>query len=98
MWGKSMADNTDITPTYMDGPFFELRDYAWMLATFVLTPITAAALARTGYIPMNPYIAAVNGLLVSFMYVGFRVINAWRRYQLFKNALSKKPDDTLMSE
>jgi hypothetical protein len=93
-----MADNTDITRTYLDGPFLELRDYAWMLATFMLTPITAAVLAMTGYIPMNPHIAAFNGLLVSFMYVGFRVSNAWRRYQLFRKALVKKPDDTLMSE
>ena len=94
----SMSNNTNITPTLVNRPFFEQRDYAWMLATFVLTPLTAAALAVTGFIPTDPMMAAVDGLLVSFMYVGFRVINAWRRLRLFRRAQASKSDDAPVAE
>ena len=94
----SMANKTDITPTYASEPLFDMNDYAWMVATFVLTPLTAAALAVTGYIQTDPVVAAVSGLLVSFMYVGFRVINAWRRFRLYRKTLEKKPDEIIISE
>jgi len=93
-----MTSQENVTRTYEKQPFFEQRDYAWMFATFVLTPLTAAALAVTGYITMNPFTAAVSGLLVSFMYVGFRVINAWRRFQLYTKALAKKSDEKITSD
>jgi hypothetical protein len=69
-----------------------------MLSTFVLTPLTAAVLAATGYIPMDPLAAAISGLLVSFMYVGFRVINALRRLRLFRRAQATKIDDAPVTE
>jgi len=93
-----MSNNTNITPTLVNRPFFEQRDYAWMLATFVLTPLTAVALVFTGYIHVDPMMAAIDGLLVSFMYVGFRVINAWRRLRLFRRAQATKPDDEPVTE
>ena len=71
-------------------PFFSQKAYAWMISTFILTPLAAAALAITGFIPTSPMIAAIDGLLVSFMYVGFRVVNAWRRLRLYKRALAQE--------
>jgi len=60
------------------------------MATFILTPLAAATLAITGYIQTSPMIAAIDGLLVSFMYVGFRVVNAMRRLRLYKQMLAKR--------
>jgi len=74
----------------MNQPGFEQKDYAWMLATFILTPITAAVLAMTGYISISPLMAAISGLLVSFMYVGFRVVNFMRRVRLYKRRVAQE--------
>lgn len=93
-----MTSNTNSTSSFVNQPLFGQRDYAWMIATFVITPLTASALAIAGYIPTDPMTAAIDGLLVSFMYVGFRVINAWKRLQTYKKALAKKSADGQMTE
>ena len=93
-----MANNTNTTPTYVTRPFFVQRDYAWMIATFILTPITAAALAITGYISISPMTAAIDGLLVSFMYVGFRVANALRLRRLYLRKLAQKKETESVPE
>ncbi|MHA1135196.1 MAG: hypothetical protein ACTSSE_01780 [Candidatus Thorarchaeota archaeon] len=85
-----MANNSNNTSSYVTRPFLVQRDYAWMLATFILTPITAAVLSIGGYIAITPMTAAVSGLLVSFMYVGFRVVNAFRLRRLFMRKLAQK--------
>ncbi|MBE0526270.1 MAG: hypothetical protein IH631_04965 [Candidatus Thorarchaeota archaeon] len=87
-----MSNNTDTKLMPTNQPYFERRDYAWMLATFILTPLTAAALAVTGFIAMDPLNAAIDGLLVSFMYVGFRVVNFMRRVRLRKRMLAQKQE------
>jgi len=61
---------------------FNRRSLAWITATFVLTPITAYYLAIAGYILMNPVDAAINGFLFSIVYVGFRVLQAYRIVKL----------------
>ena len=45
----------------------------WILATLLLTPATAMFLASNGFIPLDQISAAINGLLVALVYVGFRV-------------------------
>ena len=87
-----MANNSNNTPSYVTRPFLVQRDYAWMLATFILTPITAVVLALGGYITITPMSAAVSGLLVSFMYVGFRVVNALRVRRLYVRKLAEKQE------
>ncbi|MGY5859618.1 MAG: hypothetical protein RTU63_09625 [Candidatus Thorarchaeota archaeon] len=85
-----MANNTNTTPSFATRPVFVQRDYAWMIATFILTPITAMALAISGYISISPMTAAIDGLLVSFMYVGFRVVNALRLRRLYMRKFAQK--------
>ena len=87
-----MSNNTDTKLVSMNQPGFEQKDYAWMLATFILTPLTAAVLAMTGYISMSPMMAAISGLLVSFMYVGFRVVNFMRRVRLYNRRFAQKKE------
>ena len=56
-----------------------------MVATLVTTPIVAGLLSVAGYIPMEPFSAAFNGLLVALVYVGFRVANSHRISKLKSN-------------
>jgi len=77
-----MTDNTAPQVPTMKLLMFNRRSLAWITATFVLTPITAYYLAITGYILMNPVDAAINGFLFSIVYVGFRVLQAYRIVKL----------------
>ena len=63
--------------------FFTIRDYIWMISTFAITPIVASLLSIGGYIPVDPYTAAIDGLLVSIVYVGYRILDAYRRLTLY---------------
>ena len=87
-----MSNNTDTKLVSVNHPGFEQKDYAWMVSTFILTPITAAVLAMTGYISISPMMAAISGLLVSFMYVGFRIVNFMRQVRLYKRRLAQKQE------
>lgn len=49
------------------------------------TPIVASFLSVAGYIPMDAFSAAFNGLLVALVYVGFRVANSHRASKLTSN-------------
>jgi hypothetical protein len=51
---------------------------AWILATMILTPLVAMFLAIWGYIPFDVFTAGISGVLVAFVYVGFRIANANR--------------------
>lgn len=73
-----MTDNTALQVPTMKLLMFNRRSLAWITATFVLTPVTAYYLAIAGYIIMNPVDAAINGFLFSIVYVGFRVLQAYR--------------------
>lgn len=73
-----MTDNTALQVPTMKLLMLNRRSLAWITATFVLTPITAYYLAIAGYILMNPVDAAINGFLFSIVYVGFRVLQAYR--------------------
>ena len=88
----TMSNNTDTKLVSANIPHFEQKDYAWMVATFILTPLTAATLAVTGFIAIDPLSAAISGVLVSIMYVGFRVVNFKRRVQLYKQMLASKQE------
>ncbi len=73
-----LADYTAPQVPTMKSLMFNRKSLAWITATFVLTPITAYYLAMAGYILMNPVDAAINGFLFSIVYVGFRVLQAYR--------------------
>ena len=85
-----MSNNVDTKMVPSEVPLFSQKAYAWMISTFILTPLAAAVLAITGFLPTSPMIAAIDGLLVSFMYVGFRVVNAMRCLRLYKHALAQE--------
>ena len=70
------------------------RDAIWMIGIFVFTPLAAMALAITSHIPTSPLIAAIDGLLVSYMYVGFRIVNAWRRQRLHSKIVAEIEEET----
>jgi len=73
-----LADYTAPQVPTMKSLMFNRKSLAWITATFVLTPVTAYYLAMAGYILMNPVDAAINGFLFSIVYVGFRVLQAYR--------------------
>ncbi len=73
-----LTDYTAPQVPTMKSLMFNRKSLAWIAATFVFTPITAYYLAMVGYILMNPVDAAINGFLFSIVYVGFRVLQAYR--------------------
>lgn len=59
------------------------RQYSmWIVATFVLTMAAASLLAYTGFLSTDPISAATDGFLVAIVYVGYRVLNAYRSLRL----------------
>ncbi len=77
-----VTDNTAPPVPTIRSQIFNRLSIAWLVATFVLTPITAYYLAMAGYIPMNPVDAAINGFLFSIVYVGYRVIRVYRAIKM----------------
>ena len=77
-----LTDYTAPQVPTMKSLVFSRTSLQWITVTFVLTPITAYYLAITGYILMNPVDAAINGFLFSIVYVGFRVLQAYRVVKL----------------
>jgi len=73
-----MTDNTAPSVPTVRSQIFNRLSIVWLVATFVLTPITAYYLAIAGYIPMDPVDAAINGFLFSIVYIGYRVLQAYR--------------------
>jgi len=61
---------------------FNPMSVAWIVTTFVLTPITAYYLSIMGFLPMDPISAAIDGFLVAIVYVGFRIALAYRAVRL----------------
>ncbi len=74
-------DNSTPLPT-MKTVMFDSNSIAWLVSTFVLTPITAFYLSLMGYLPMDPITAAISGFLVAIVYVGYRVVMAYRVIKL----------------
>ena len=72
------VDTEDISPPSL----YTKRTILWMLVTFILTPFTAGLLAYLGYIPFTVEMAMLDGLIVAFVYVGFRVCNAERKTRI----------------
>ncbi len=66
----------------MQTVMFSPKTMAWLVSTFVLTPITAYYLSIGGYLPMDPIIAAISGFLVAIVYVGYRVVMVYRVVRL----------------
>ena len=77
-----LTDNTAPPVPTMKSLMFNHKSLSWIVATFVLTPVTAYYLAMAGYILMAPIDAAINGFLFSIVYVGFRVLQAYRAIKL----------------
>ena len=61
---------------------FNRQSSMWIVSTFVLTMAAAAVLSYTGFLPTDPISAATDGFLVAIVYVGFRVLNAYRVLRL----------------
>lgn len=84
-----MPENSNETVS-MSAPLrpvgFTRQDHAWMVATFILTPLTASILSIAHYIPTDPVTAAIDGVIVAIVYVGFRIGNALRRWRLFSKS------------
>ncbi|NHJ13567.1 MAG: hypothetical protein EAX95_07805 [Candidatus Thorarchaeota archaeon] len=72
------VDSEDITPPTL----YTKRTLLWMLMTFILTPLTAGLLAYMGYIPFSVEMAMIDGIIVAFVYIGFRVCNAERKTRI----------------
>lgn len=70
----------DITP--IRSQIFTRQSNMWIVSTFVLTMATAVLLSYTGIYPLDPISAATDGFLVAIVYVGFRVLNAYRVLRL----------------
>jgi len=67
---------TEVSP--MNTQIFSRQANMWIVATFVLTMATAYLLSYTGFLSTDPITAAIDGFLVSIVYVGYRVLNASR--------------------
>ena len=67
---------TDVSP--MKTQIFSRQANLWIVATFVLTMAVASLLSYTGFLSTDPITAAVDGFLVSIVYVGYRVLNTYR--------------------
>lgn len=70
----------DVTPSLpsLQTPIFTRRTNIWIVSTFVFTVLTASALSYTGFLATDPVTAAIDGFLVAIVYVGYRVLNAYR--------------------
>ena len=71
----------EVTPP-MKTEIFSRQNNAWIVATFVLTMAAASLLAYTGFLPTDPITAATDGFLVALVYVGYRVLQAYRVLRL----------------
>ena len=69
------------TPTIRN-QVFSREHKAWIVATFVLTMLSASLLSYVGVLATDPLSAAVDGFLVATVYVGWRVIQAYRVLRL----------------
>ena len=78
-----MTDD-DTTPSIqtIQSQIFSRQTNMWIVSTFVFTIMTASALSYTGFLQTDPLTAAVDGFLVAIVYVGFRVLNAYRALRL----------------
>ena len=93
-----MTTNTETKLVPVRPAHLTEKDAIWMIGIFVFTPLAAMALAITGHIPTSPLIAAIDGLLVSYMYVGFRIVNAWRRQRIHSRIeaeMAEEDDETV---
>ena len=72
---------TPLTPT-IRAQVFSRRHTAWIVATFIFTILTASILSYTGYLATDPFTAAIDGFLVASVYVGWRVLQAYRVVRL----------------
>ncbi len=54
----------------------------WIIATFIFTILTASVLSYTGFLITDPLTAAIDGFLVAIVYVGWRVVQAYRVLRL----------------
>ena len=61
---------------------FSRAHIVWIITTFTLTVLAASVLSHTGFIVTDPLTAAVDGFLVATVYVGWRVLQAYRVLQL----------------
>lgn len=61
---------------------FSRGNIAWIIATFTLTMLAASVLSYTGFLVTDPLTAAIDGFLVATVYVGWRVIQAYRVLRL----------------
>ena len=77
-----MTDNSAPPVPTMKSLMLNQKSLAWLVATFVLTPVTAYYLSIAGYLPMDPVNAAIDGFLFSIVYVGYRVLQAYRVVKL----------------
>jgi len=61
---------------------FSRENTLWIIATFTLTMLAASVLSFTGFLVTDPLTAAVDGFLVATVYVGWRVLQAYRVLRL----------------
>ncbi|TFG35003.1 hypothetical protein EU527_00715 [Candidatus Thorarchaeota archaeon] len=84
-----MSNNTTTNLKISKSAYFTTKDYVWMVSTFATTPIVASMLSIAGYIPIDPITAAIDGFIVSIVYVGYRVLDAYRKISLHRRLQSK---------
>ena len=61
---------------------FSRETKLWILSTFVFTMLAASVLSYAGILPMDPLNAAIDGFLVATVYVGYRILQAYRVLRL----------------
>ncbi|MFW9959043.1 MAG: hypothetical protein ACFFCT_13310 [Candidatus Odinarchaeota archaeon] len=82
-----MTDD-DVTPSVhaIRSQIFTRQTNMWIISIFVFTILTASVLSYTGFLQTDPLTAAIDGFLVAIVYVGFRVLNAYRALRLHSRA------------
>jgi hypothetical protein len=70
------------SPPEIRSKIFSRETNAWIVATFVLTMLAASVLSYTGVLITDPVTAAIDGFLVASVYVGYRILQAYRVLRL----------------
>jgi len=78
----NLSDVTSSSTPPIRTQVFSREHIVWIIATFTLTMLAASVLSYTGFLVTDPLTAAVDGFLVAIVYVGWRVLQAYRVLRL----------------